>query len=425
LRLDDLLGKFQALRFPARNERTHPDRALIVAARSSVERAVIDDEFLADCIALELRRIERNRAHRGLVPFFTMRDLGIRFAFGYWAPGDTARAHEHTAWTITAVCRNALEVLTYDRDESYRKQELVPKNRFHAPAGRVGFIFEPCIHNPRNVSADWSLSFHIISPRDGERPDDYRGLLPALESSRGLSSAADGHPYASVIAARRRNRCVHQLARIVGAMRVRQASDLLDRCFALGSTATQSFIDLLAPKSQPKRAFGMRQMLVRTNEDLIIRHRYDGDMVALYVETPKGPVQEFAIDEAAREAMAFVARESLFELRAIPGNLSDDERAAIGEALEETGLFTRITPGRGAIGTMTVEGGSDKAFWEIWPNICQSDRAPTATAPANLTRDDALQTRGDLVPTAGARDVSGAAEKTCPIENRTHERTDR
>ena len=31
-----------------------------------------------------------------------------------------------------------------------------------------------------------------------------------------------------------------------------------------------------------------------------------------------------------------------FEVRAIPGNLSDEERAAIAEALEDTGLFTRI-----------------------------------------------------------------------------------
>jgi hypothetical protein len=338
LRLDDLIGRFQALRFPARRERTHPDRALIVAARSAVEAAVIDDEFLADCIALELKRIEENRFCRGLVPFFTMPDLGIRLAFGYWAPGNAAGAHEHTAWTITAVCRNELEVLTYDRDESYRRQELVPKNRFHATAGRVGFIFEPCIHNPRNVSGDWSLSFHVTSPRDGERPDDDRGTLPALQSRRGVSSAEDGHPYASVVAARRRNRCVDQLARIVATVHVLQAPDLLGRCFVLGSAATQNFID-------PRRASGIRAMLTRTNRDLIISHRRDGDMVALDVETPSGRVEEFAIDEVAREAMAFVARESMFEVRAIPGNLSDDERAAIAEALEETGLFTSVRGG--------------------------------------------------------------------------------
>jgi hypothetical protein len=40
--------------------------------------------------------------------------------------------------------------------------------------------------------------------------------------------------------------------------------------------------------------------------------------------------------------MAFIAREHSFEASAIPGNLTDEERAAIAEALEETGLFTRV-----------------------------------------------------------------------------------
>src|SRR5262249_52087689 len=178
-----------------RGEQTHPDRALILAARSGVEAAVVDDEFLADCIALELKLIESNRPRRGLVPFLTMPDLGIRLAFGYWAPGNSAGAHEHTAWTITAVCRNELEVLTYNREESYRKRGLVPKNRFHATAGRVGFIFEPSIHAPRNISGEWSLSFHVTSPRDGEPAGDYeQEALPSLNSRRRLSSAGQIHP---------------------------------------------------------------------------------------------------------------------------------------------------------------------------------------------------------------------------------------
>jgi hypothetical protein len=192
MRLEELLRRFQALRFPAKDEQAHPDRALIVAARSSVEAAVVDDEFLADCMDLELKLIESNRPRQGLVPFLIMPDLGIRFAFGYWAPGSRAGAHEHTAWTITAVCRNELEVHTYDRDDSYRRRELVPKNCFHAGAGRVGFIFEPCIHEPRNISSDWSLSFHVTSPRDGEKLDDYSEPPPALRARpRLLSSSGD------------------------------------------------------------------------------------------------------------------------------------------------------------------------------------------------------------------------------------------
>jgi hypothetical protein len=69
-------------------------------------------------------------------------------------------------------------VLTFDRQESYRQNTLVPKNRFEAPAGKTGFIYEPCLHEPRNVSGV-VLSLHVISPRDGERPDDYQSLCLA------------------------------------------------------------------------------------------------------------------------------------------------------------------------------------------------------------------------------------------------------
>ena len=349
MRLDYLLDSFQALHFPKKGERAHPDRQLVTAARANVEAAVIDDEFLADCLALELTLIESDRPRRGLVPFFTMPDLGVRFAFGYWAPGNSAPAHEHTAWTITAVCRNELEVLTYNRDESYRTRDLVPKNCFHAPAGKAGYIFEPCIHAPRNVSQDWSLSFHVTSPRDGERSDAEREPLPALRTRPAMPLPRHRHPYANVIAARHRNRCVQQLARIIAAMKEQQASDLLDRCFALGCAKTQKFIQRTTSRqsstSRPRAGLSRGDILVRAHGDLALSHASDGEMAVLRAETPRGPVEEFAIDDVAREAMAFVAHEGMFEVGAIPGNLSDEERIAIAEMLEESGLFSRLRPG--------------------------------------------------------------------------------
>jgi hypothetical protein len=349
MRFDHLLDGFEALQFPKKGERTHPDRQLVTAARASVEAAVIDDEFLADCLAFELTLIESNRPRRGLVPFFTMPDLGVRFAFGYWAPGNSAPAHEHTAWTITAVCRNELEVLTYNRDESYRTRELVPKNRFHAPAGKAGYIFEHCIHAPMNVSRDWSLSFHVTSPRDGERADAESEPLPALRTRPALPLPQHRHPYANVLAARHRNRCVHQLARIIAAMKERQASDLLDRCFALGCAKTQKFIQRTTSRQssapRPRAGLGRRDILVRAHEDLALSHASDGEVAVLRAETPRGSVEEFSIDDVARDAIAFVAHESMFEVGAIPGNLSDEERIAIAEMLEESGLFSRIRPG--------------------------------------------------------------------------------
>src|SRR6516162_9035332 len=157
MRIEALCEVFEREAFPLRDLDFVPERSSVQAARSEVGKAVIEDEFLADCIALELVRLREGRMGRGLVPFFTMPRTGIRFALGYWPPGVSSGPHQHTAWTITAVCRNQLEVITFDRQESYRQRKLVQKNRFEAPAGRVGYIYEPSIHQPRNISNEWSL----------------------------------------------------------------------------------------------------------------------------------------------------------------------------------------------------------------------------------------------------------------------------
>jgi hypothetical protein len=93
MKLADLCGMLQSVGFPSIDARAHPDRDLVLHARTHVEAAVIDDEFLADCIGHELTRIGTNILRQGLIPFFTMPDLGIQFAFGYWAPGGTAGPH--------------------------------------------------------------------------------------------------------------------------------------------------------------------------------------------------------------------------------------------------------------------------------------------------------------------------------------------
>jgi hypothetical protein len=340
MKLEDLCDAFR--RFPAAEERAHPERGLVLVGRSAVEAAVIDDEFLADCISAELRLFELGRRRRGLASFFTIPELGIRFAFGYWKPGQSAPPHEHAGWTITAVGRNELEILTYDRPESYRRRQLVSKNRFQAPAGTVGFIFEPCIHQPRNTSQEWSLSLHVIGPRDRERPGDQPEDLPALNMATGRSALEDDPAYATVLAARQRIRLVHQLARIVASMNVPQAPALLAKCYRLGSSATRELINRMP---QSVRHFPEeRPLLARVSKDLTISCRCAGDMVALDVETFNGPIEELAINDVAREAMVFAAKEPLFDVRALPGNLSDEEREAIARALEDTGLFVRVAP---------------------------------------------------------------------------------
>ena len=344
MRLDDLCDGIRGLGFPTLGEREHPDRELVLEARTRVGEAVVDDGFLADCISRELDLIGTGRARWGLVPFFTLPDLGIRLAFGYWAPGDRAGPHEHTAWTISAVCRNELEVLTFNRVESYQQRRLVPKNHFPAPAGKVGYIAEPCIHEPRNTSTDWSLSLHVTSPRDGEPVGDFDGPLPGLRSRRSLVPAGPAHPYASIAAARRRNRCVHQLARVLLAMNEAHAPGLVDRCRALGSPMTTNLVDRVRGEPAPARP-SSEYVLVRTHRELALGTRRVDGMVALVAETPKGPVEDFFINDVAGEAMAFVAEEPVFAAAEMPGDLSEEEQTMVADALVDSGLFCRRRSG--------------------------------------------------------------------------------
>jgi hypothetical protein len=320
----------------------HPERHQVLCARTQVEEAVIDDEFLADCIDHELALIAKHVLRQGLVPFFTMPELGVQFAFGYWAPGATPGPHEHTAWTISAVCRNRLEVLTYDRTESYQQRRLVPKNHFQAPAGKVGYIAEPCIHEPKNTSPDWSLSLHLTSPLDGQWPGDYdAAALPGLNQLRRRAASEPDSPYRFVVDARRRNRSIHLLARTIARMNVPQVPELLKRCVALGSAATKEFVHAVRPECDQHVRLGLEGVLVRSHRDLALTPRRAGGMVALVVETPRGLVDDFFVDELAAAATAFVSRETMFRVAELPGNLSDEERIAFADALVESGLFTR------------------------------------------------------------------------------------
>ncbi|MCZ8382667.1 hypothetical protein O6P37_27730 [Mycobacterium sp. CPCC 205372] len=338
MRLTEVVERLSATDFPAKDERAHPDRDTVARARADIETAVIDDRFLADCIARELESLIRPQPRRGLVPFLTVPRFGIRFAFGYWPPGGTPGPHEHNAWTITAVCRNELEVQTFDRSESYRRGRLVPKNMFAASAGRVGYIYEPSIHAPVNATSDWSLSLHVTSPRDGEPMEDCGLPVTGLKRPDRRRMPPAGHPYLSVAMDRARKARVHVLARVLAAMSVPEADPLLDKCVDLGSHSTR--------KLHTRRRGGDSDapyVLRRTHPGVELSHRVHAGTVALVAETAGEPVEELTIDAVATEAIAFAARRQAFDARELPGPLTDEERITIAEALEDLGLFTMTT----------------------------------------------------------------------------------
>jgi hypothetical protein len=125
-------------------------------------------------------------------------------------------------------------------------------------------------------------------------------------------------------------------------MTVAQAPALLERCAALGCRATRDLADEVRGERRsgaPLR--GQDEVLVRTHQDLALRVRRVGDTVALVAETPHGPVEDFVIDEVARDAVAFVTTAAAFQVAQMPGNLSGEERVMIADGLVESGLFSR------------------------------------------------------------------------------------
>jgi hypothetical protein len=305
-----------------------------------VASAIAHQEFMLDCIALELNLIEAAPSLWGLTPFFTVPDTGVVVAFGYWSPGETSIPHEHTAWTITAVCQNELAVRTFDRHESYRRGELVPKNEFRAVAGSTGYIYDPSIHQPRNNSHKPAMSLHLISPRDGEPAPDGDGPWAGRRAQTDSSATREDHAYRHVLRFRHQQNHVREQARYLASMQGPGAADLATRCYSLGNTATRRLIAGTTGRTDLQSRGPW--LLRRVHKDLNLRHRRKGDRVVLEVETERGMREELRLDPIASKVMQFVANQLTFDVAALPGGLSREECALIGETLEEAGLFRRV-----------------------------------------------------------------------------------
>lgn len=339
MRIEDICRFFENRGFPKASVQEHPDRASVQHVRSLISSAIIDPNFLSECVALELDLLESSVNRRGLMPFLTVPGFGIRFAFGYWSPGSTPGPHEHTAWTITAVAQNEIQVRTFDRDESYRQRQLVEKNCFTASAGRVGYIYEPCIHQPKNISANWSLSLHVTSPRDGENLD-AEGGLPDQCLVMDVDVRGD-HPYHSVTRARHKQGQLRELASLVALNQSESQYHLLTRCSVLAMGSTRARLANLLGKrlshttSQPAKTL----MLSRVHDGLELSLRTIADTVALVAESEDGPREEVIVSDVARNAIAHVVKHKSFQVAELQGKLSPEECFLLSEILEDSGLF--------------------------------------------------------------------------------------
>lgn len=340
MNLESVCDVFATRPFPRAQEVDHPPVESVLEVRSAIAEALVGDDFLADCISHELQLFRSGRPRNGLTPFRTIPDLGVQFAFGYWPPGAVAVPHEHTAWTVTAVCRNRLEVLTFDHSETYGRRTLVSKNRFHAAMGKVGYIYAPCIHSPKNPTMDWALSLHVYSPLDGKLLVDEADVLPFLDRTLPVDDSVMNHPYSGVIAARQRHAFVHFLCRVAMSMNDPNARRLFRPCYELGSSATRRM--LRERGAVASREAGSTSRFTRTNDALTLIVRDDGDTAALCVETADGVVEAFVVSSIARQAVEFAAKEVSFNVDELPGALADEERVAIASMLEESGVFHEV-----------------------------------------------------------------------------------
>jgi hypothetical protein len=310
------------------------DRSGLQAARDAVCVAAIDPDFVCECAALELQLIHDKKDGSALVPFVSLPSIKAGLAFGYWPPFGTTGPHEHTAWTITAVIRNALDVLVYDWAKSYDCGTLVESQVFHAAAVDVGYIAAPTIHDVRNNTAHWSLALHILSDHDGQRPTQYpKSVLgPSSKSS-------DDDPYRALNAARLRRAKVLQMAELVrGSVANPARVSAFFEGFMVGATSARiaKLIDL---KQAPDTSLGR---LRRVHSDLRLSVEKVGSQVRLWAYSGDRAYAQIDVTTDFADALSFVAEELEFEVDSVPGGLTAAERQMFARAIEDSCLFEAV-----------------------------------------------------------------------------------
>ncbi len=334
--LEMLQTQIDRLGLPRASDTARPDLATLRALRDSVTDLVATDGFLKDCLSRDLTLMSQDRLRTGLVPFHVLPETGARCALGYWAPGATPGPHQHSGWTVTAVCRNRLEVQTFDRQASLEQQVLVAKNRFLATVGQVGYIAEPAIHAPTNTSNRWTLSFHLSGPHDGVNVGDERPISGLSEITSDRSGPAA--PYVAALTQRQRQRHSNVAARIAATLNHPERGALLRACARLGTSALARWVS----EQLGDGSAGLTDWeLERSHSELELWHTIDAGRVTLWATTPDGPRAELIVDTLAASAIAFVAEAARYRVQDLPGALSRSERVELGIALEHTGLFKR------------------------------------------------------------------------------------
>jgi hypothetical protein len=142
--------------------------------------ALTDEEFYLDCVDREIDANLRRSVSAPKQAMFRKQDRSFKIQMFYWYPEKSINPHEHTAWTVTAVFYNRLQVTTYDWDVAVKERRLQQKNQFEADQAKAGHIYEPCIHNPGNSTGVVTTSIHIFNNADTPCIEDDGGPIEGL-----------------------------------------------------------------------------------------------------------------------------------------------------------------------------------------------------------------------------------------------------
>jgi predicted metal-dependent enzyme (double-stranded beta helix superfamily) len=187
MRLDDLMQLMTRLRLGEPGVRPRrPAREQLDTVRDAFAAGVAGADFALDCVEADLRTWREWEASgwKGRkAPLAAIPELGITVVMFFWPPGEVSQPHEHTSWTLSTVFHNPLEVTTFEWNVAVKERRLERRNVFTAEVGRVGYVYDPAIHSPRNRSDSWATSIHIYNADDVAVLEKQVGPIEGLESA--------------------------------------------------------------------------------------------------------------------------------------------------------------------------------------------------------------------------------------------------
>jgi predicted metal-dependent enzyme (double-stranded beta helix superfamily) len=349
---EDLTTLLASSGLPSPDQRTKPARERVRDVQHALATGLADSEFPLDCLERDLLAMDTRVPRSTLSPFHVMPDLGVRIALAYWGPGVAAGPHEHTDWTVTAVLHNALEVDTFDWEIARTERRLVARSRFSAERGRAGHIYDPCIHNPWNPTARWSISIHVFGPNDGPVLEREVGPIAGLTS--GETSGAEvsmDDALAVALAAMDRQRVYRAQIAALAPYRSARAQRLLEAIFERGDDVTRrAAAEAIASLDGERgasllRPLGARALtgaseIVRAWPEVPLAVDHDGARVALTLGERRGRRVLVRIDDWAEPALRALAGARRISVSDLPGGLSLPDRLALCSVLVDCGVFS-------------------------------------------------------------------------------------